>query len=468
MDPEKNILIVDDEPEHCLVVARALNTEGYTTVVAHDGPRAIELSRQNRYDLFLLDIRMQPLDGIQVLQEVRSLHPDSQAIMLSALGDVDIAVKCMKLGAYDFLSKPINLDELLITVDNAMKSMRLQKEVKSLRTQIQIQQSSDRLLGGSLKMRELIKTIEQIASHDITVMIRGESGTGKELAARALHAQSRRVKEPFVSVDCATLPEALVESELFGYERGAFTGAAGRKPGRFEQAGRGTLFLDEIGNLDVSVQVKLLRVLQERKFRRLGGKEELPFQATVVTATNINLEKAIQAGIFREDLYYRLNEFVLRIPPLKERTEDIPLLVKQFLDIFNRKFEKNAYDVAPEVMSLFKNYAWPGNVREMKNVLKRAVVLADDIIEIQHLPEHQFSPPEHTEAAEPIPENSEISESNGNNSLKDIVKREVAKLERRAIQKTLEACHWNRTTAAKKLEIDYKTLYNKMKEYDIG
>jgi two-component system, NtrC family, response regulator AtoC len=467
VDQEHKILIVDDEPEHCLVVARALNAEGYKTEVANDGPRAIELSRQNRYNLFLLDIRMQPLDGIQVLQEVRSLHPDSQAIMLSALGDVDIAVKCMKLGAYDFLSKPINLDELLITVNNAMKSMRLQNEVKSLRTQILIQQSSDQLLGESAKMQELIKTIEQIAHHDITVMIRGDSGTGKELTARALHAHSRRSKAPFVSVDCATLPEALVESELFGYERGAFTGATGRKIGRFEQAGNGTLFLDEIGNLAVSVQVKLLRVLQERKFRRLSGKDELSFHATVVTATNVNLEQAIQSGEFREDLYYRLNEFVLKIPPLKERTEDIPLLVKQFLDMFNRKFEKSIQDVSSEVVAAFMNYSWPGNVREMKNVIKRAVVLADDIIELQHLPELQFSQPEVKEDKEEE-QISETSDGNGSNSLKDIVKHEVAKLERRAIQETLEACHWNRTTAAKKLEIDYKTLYNKMKEYNIG
>jgi len=461
----QRILIVDDEPEHCLVVSRALNSAGYQTEVANDGPRAIEFSRQNRFDLYLLDIRMQPLDGIKVLQEIRNLHPDSQAIMLSALGDVDVAVKCMKLGAYDFLSKPINLDELLITVANAMKSMQLQQEVQTLRTQIKIQQSTDQLLGESKKMQELLKTIEQVARHDITVMIRGESGTGKELAARALHAHSRRAKAPFVSVDCATLPETLVESELFGYERGAFTGATARKTGRFEQAGNGTLFLDEIGNLDVSVQVKLLRVLQERRFCRLGGKEELPFRATVITATNVNLERAIREGRFREDLYYRLNEFVLRIPPLRERREDIPLLVKHFLDMFNRKFDKATQDVSPEVMSLFMNYNWPGNVREMKNIIKRAVVLSDDIIQIHHLPEHQFT---QSEVFTGIAEPAETSINMSGSSLKDIVKQEVAKLECRVIRETLEACHWNRSITAKRLEIDYKTLYNKMKEYGIG
>lgn len=460
MPNDRHILIVDDEPEHCLVVSQALQAAGYATEVAQDGPRALALSREKRFDLYLLDIRMQPMDGIQVLQTLRSLDPEIQVIMLSALGDVDVAVKCMKLGAYDFLSKPINLDELMITVGNAMKSMQLQQEVQTLRTQIQIQQSTDQLLGESPKMQELLHTIEQVARHDITVMIRGESGTGKELTARALHASSRRAHAPFISVDCATLPETLVESELFGYERGAFTGASGRKLGRFEQAGEGTLFLDEIGNLDVAVQIKLLRVLQERRFTRLGGKEELPFRATVVTATNLNLEHAIREGRFREDLYYRLNEFVPHLPPLRERREDIPLLVKHFIDMFNLSFKKKIKGLNAEVLNCFMNYPWPGNIREMKNLIKRAVVLADDEIEIRHLPEQAFGDPGL------LPEAGVQTAASG--SLKDIVHKEVASVETRVIRQTLEACRWNRSLAAKQLEIDYKTLYNKMKEYKIG
>ncbi|MEW6516487.1 MAG: sigma-54 dependent transcriptional regulator [candidate division FCPU426 bacterium] len=463
MPTDRHILIVDDEPEHCLVVSQALQAAGYTTEIAQDGPRALALSQEKRFDLYLLDIRMQPMDGIQVLQTLRSQNPEVQVIMLSALGDVDVAVKCMKLGAYDFLSKPINLDELLITVGNAMKSMQLQQEVETLRTQIRIQRSTDQLLGESKKMQELLRTIEQVARHDITVMIRGESGTGKELTARALHACSRRSQSPFVSVDCATLPETLVESELFGYERGAFTGATNRKIGRFEQAGDGTLFLDEIGNLDVAVQIKLLRVLQERRFTRLGGKEELPFRATVVTATNVNLERAIREGRFREDLYYRLNEFVLHLPPLRERREDISLLVKHFIDMFNQSFKKNVKGLRPEVMNLFLNYQWPGNVREMKNIIKRAVVLADDEIELSHLPEHAFG-----ELTPVAPAPPPQAKSGGATTLKDIVRKEVASVESRVIRQTLEACRWNRSLAAKQLEIDYKTLYNKMKEYQIG
>ncbi len=465
MSQDRTILIVDDEPEHCMFVSQALKNAGYTTVIANDGPRAIELSKNQKFDLFLLDIRMQPMDGIQVLQEVRNLYPDAQVIMLSAFGDIDTAVKCMKLGAYDFVAKPVNLDELIITVGNAMKSMALQKEVLTLRTQIALQNSAEQILGESQEISELLKTIERIARHDITVMIRGDSGTGKELTARALHVRSKRAKEPFISVDCAALPENLVESELFGYERGAFTGAYSRSIGRFEQAGHGTLFLDEIGNLPVSVQVKLLRVLQEKKFSRLGGKEELPFSGTVITATNIHLEKAIQEGSFREDLYYRLNEFILRLPPLRERKEDIKILVKNFMDVFSHRFNKAVTGIDPDVMSLFMKYPWPGNVRELKNVIKRAVVLAEDVIEKKHLPENLLATVEPKAELMTTAEEEAIDLSNA--SLKEIVKSKVAEVEKKVIRRILETYHWNRSITAKKLGIDYKTLYNKMKEYSI-
>ncbi len=466
MESQKKILIVDDEPEHCAIISQALMDGGYITRTAYNGPQAVEAGREERFDIYLMDIRMQPWDGMRVLEEIRKLHADAQVIMLTAFSDVEIAVRCMKLGACDFLNKPINLEELLITVANALKSKALQQEVLTLRKQIEIDRSPEQLLGESPKMKELLRIIEHIASHEITVMIRGESGTGKELTARALHAQSPRSKAPFVSVDCATLPESLVESELFGYERGAFTGATARKTGRFEHAADGTLFLDEIGNLPLPVQVKMLRVLQERKFQRLGGKEEQSFKAAVITATNINLEEAIREGRFREDLYYRINEFMLRLPPLRERHEDIPQLVKHFLNNFNFQFNKSVKDVCPEVMSWFGQYTWPGNVRELKNVLKRAVIMASERVEIGHLPENQLAelkisdkPP-----SSPEPAWSEISVS----SLKEIVKREVSNTESRVIRDTLEAAHWNKTITAKKLEINYKTLYNKMKEYGLA
>ncbi|MCK5219257.1 sigma-54-dependent Fis family transcriptional regulator [bacterium] len=466
MESKKKILIVDDEPEHCAIVSRALMAEGYITRTAYNGPQAIEAGREARFDIYLLDIRMQPWDGIRILEEIRKLYSDAQVIMLTAFSEVDTAVKCMKLGACDFLNKPINLDELLITVANALKSRELQQEVQTLRTQIEIHRSPEQLLGESPKMIELMRIIEHIASHNITVLIRGESGTGKELTARALHAKSPRAKAPFVSVDCATLPESLVESELFGYERGAFTGAAARKIGRFEHAADGTLFLDEIGNLSVPVQVKLLRALQERKFHRLGGKEEQSFKAAIITATNINLEEAIRAGCFREDLYYRLNEFMLRLPSLRERREDIPLLAKHFLNVFNRQFNKSVKYICPEVMSWFEQYAWPGNVRELKNVIKRAVVLASERVELGHLPENQLAELKMPNSLPSQPEPARLPISG--TSLKEIVKREISNVESRVIQDTLETAHWNRTVTAKKLEIDYKTLYNKMKEYGIG
>jgi DNA-binding NtrC family response regulator len=461
----KQILIVDDEPEHCLLISQALTAAGYQASVTNDGPKAVALSREQRFDLYLLDIRMEPMDGLKVLEEIRNLQPEAQAIILSAFGDVDTAVKCMKLGAYDFLSKPINLDELVITVANALKSVELQQEVQTLRTQIEIQQSPDQLLGESAAMQELLRTLEQIAQHNLTVLIRGESGTGKELTARALHALSQRAAQPFVSVDCATLPENLVESELFGYEKGAFTGAVAQKTGRFEQAGSGTLFLDEIGNLPTSVQVKLLRVLQERCLRRLGGKTEIPFHATLVSATNVDLERNIKEGKFREDLFYRLNEFIVRLPPLRERRGDIPLLVKYFLDLFNRQFHKRVQGVFTEAMSLFTAYDWPGNVRELKNVMKRGVVLADTWIEKQHLPEGPWRQVPGSAAA--AVDSVTLQPPEGM-ALKEIVKQETVRIERQVILQTLEATRWNRSIAAKRLEIDYKTLYNKMKEYGIG
>lgn len=463
---DRTILIVDDEPEHLMFISQALNSSGYRSITASDGIKAIDLAKQQKFDLILLDIRMKPIDGIQVFQEIRKLHPETQVIMLSAFGDVDTAVKCIKLGAYDFVSKPVNLDDLIITVGNALKSMQLQKEVENLRTRIELQESVDQLLGESPQIQALLQTIERIANHDITVMIRGESGTGKELTARALHAKSNRTSEEFISVDCAALPENLVESELFGYERGAFTGAYNRSIGRFEQAGRGTLFLDEIGNLPISVQVKLLRVLQEKKFSRLGGKEELPFNGSIITATNINLEKAIQEGSFREDLYYRLNEFILNLPPLRERNEDTKILVKGFMDHFNHRFKKLVTGIEPEVMKILLNYSWPGNVRELKNAIKRAVVLAEDVIQKKHLPETILSSVEpKLPVYEPAAE-EEVIDIVGT-SLKEIVKGKVAEVEKKVIRRTLETYHWNRSITAKKLNIDYKTLYNKMKEYSI-
>ncbi len=461
----KRILIVDDEPEHCLYISQALTSAGYHPSVTNDGPKAVTLSREQRFDLYLLDIRMQPMDGLAVLQEIRNQQPEAQAIILSAFGDVDTAVKCMKLGAYDFLAKPINMDELLITVSNALKSLELQQEIETLKTQIEIQQSPDQMLGESSAMQELQRTIAQIAQHNLTVLIRGESGTGKELTARALHALSQRAAEPFVAVDCAALPETLVESELFGYERGAFTGAYAQKIGRFEQAGKGTLFLDEIGNLPMAVQMKLLRAIQERTFRRLGGKSEIAFQANLISATNVDLEKHIKDGQFREDLFFRINEFMLRLPPLRERRGDIVLLVKHFLDLFNRKFNKKVQSVSPEVMSLFTSYSWPGNVRELENIMKRGVVLADASIEKHHLSDALLS---QAAPMETLGVQVFSLDTAAGLSLKELVKQETARVERQVIVQTLEAMRWNRVLTAKRLEIDYKTLYNKMKEYQIG
>lgn len=462
MERQKKILVVDDEPEHCLVVSQALNSAGYQTVVAHDGPRAIDLVRKQRFDLHLLDIRMHPIDGLQVLQDIRSQRPEAQAIMLSAFADVDIAVKCMKLGAYDFLSKPINLGELLITVANALKSIELQHEVETLRTQLEIQQSPDQLLGESQAIQELLKTIEQIAHHNLTVMIRGESGTGKELTARALHTLSQRSQAPFVSVDCATLPETLVESELFGYERGAFTGANERKPGRLEMANGGTLFLDEIGNMSLALQAKLLRVLQERSLTRLGGKSAVPLDIRLITATNLDLKQSIAQGGFREDLYYRLNEFPLRLPPLRERGDDIATLAQFFLARFNAEFGKQVRDFAPATLACLRAYAWPGNVRELQAAVKRAVILAAGTVYPEHLPPEIGAGPGGRESGFTVrTPDAEIR------PIKEVAREVVAQVERELILRALDRARGNKIKTARWLGIDYKTLFNKLKQYGI-
>jgi DNA-binding NtrC family response regulator len=460
------ILLVDDELAHSQIVSQSLTKAGYETEIATDGQQAIDRILENDYDFVLLDIRMPRTDGVQVLSQVRQSGCKIPVVMLSAFGDIETAVQCMKLGATEFIEKPVNIDVLIMRLRNIKQNREIQDELNELREMVQCQ--DDILLGESTIMLEQLKTIDQVAQHDITVMIRGESGTGKELTAKALHYKSRRNKQPFVSVDCASLPETLVESELFGYEKGAFTGAHNRKPGRFEQVGEGTLFLDEIGNLPLSVQVKLLRVLQERVFTRLGGKEELEFKATVITATNVDLENAIREGVFREDLYYRINEFMITLPPLRNRHEDIPLLVKHFLATFNKQFKKEVMRIHPEVMGAFMRYPWPGNVRELKNIIKRAVVLADDMLELKHLPETFFTRLEEKSQPLEIASNERLASSVLQGaSLKEVVRREVANLEGRVIREALEASHWNRTVTAKRLDIDYKTLYNKMKEYGI-
>jgi two-component system, NtrC family, response regulator HydG len=402
---------------------------------------------------------------LETLKRLKIRNSQLPVIILSAFESVGAAVKAMKLGAYDYISKPLNVDEMLITLKNALQTRELISEVDSLRQQIASQQS-ELILWDCPAMQQVFDLVKRIAHYDVTVLLQGESGTGKELIAQYIHSHSNRNHLPFVSIDCGALPESLVESELFGYERGAFTGAHERKLGRFEQAEGGTLFLDEIGNLSPAIQVKLLRVLQERVLQRLGGKGEIEIDVRIITATNTDLPEALRQGKFREDLYHRLNEFTVLLPALRERGNDVELLAHTFLERFNRQFNKNIQDFLPEVKTLFKQYSWPGNVRELMNTVKRAVVLATDRIDVEHLPA-ELSVRRPQAAAVLVGAAVHAPVAGSNRPLKEICQEVSRRVERETIIRVLEETRWNKVKTAKMLKINYKTLFNKMKELGI-
>ncbi len=472
------ILLVDDEPENCFVVSKALQEEGHQAVSTFSGEEALEQLGRERPDLVMLDIRMPGMDGVEVLTKIREKDKDILVIIVSAFENVSTAVRCMRLGAYDYLTKPINVHELKITVANALRTLHLQSEVERLKGEIEKNRGLERMIGDSPAIRQTASLIRRIAEHDITILVTGESGTGKEVVAEAIHVLSGRRDRPFVSVDCAALPEHLVESELFGFEKGAFTGAVDRKLGRFELANGGVLFLDEIGNLPVSVQIKLLRVLQERQLSRLGSKSSVPIDVRIIAATNVDLKAAIKRGEFREDLYYRLNEFNIHLPPLRERGDDVAVLANYFLHRFNGQFGRQVQGFHPEVMQVFRRHPWTGNVRELQNAVKRAVIMAEEQVRLADLPQEMLtaqpaprpSPEEERElvpagALEPAWDGQAGAE--GVRSLKEATQSALRQVEQEMINRALKASRWNKAKTAKMLQIDYKTLYNKLKEYHI-
>ncbi|MBI3008275.1 MAG: sigma-54-dependent Fis family transcriptional regulator [Candidatus Omnitrophica bacterium] len=453
---KRKILIIDDEPEMGWIFSRVLEDFNCEVHVAKTGEEGITRIQKDLPDLVFLDVKLPKMDGIETLSQIRTTHKDLLVIMLTAYETVKTAVEAMKLGAYDYLTKPIPNDRLKIIIEHALQTRSLSLEVGLLKAELQKEWNIDSIVGNCLGMQEVINSVRKVAGYDVTVLIRGESGTGKELVARAIHYASPRANKPFVAVDCATLPEALVESELFGYEKGAFTGADYPKLGRFEMANEGTIFMDEIGNMSPHIQVKLLRVLQEREIEHLGGKKPIKVNARVIAATNVDLENAIRQGKFRDDLYHRLNVFSIFLPPLRERGDDVVILSKYFLQKFNKEFDKDIKGVSKKVMELFKTYQWPGNARELENTIKSAIIMADDEIELSHLPNT-------------IRNQSETAASpHLTGSLKEMVKNVTGKVEKEAIVKALKEAHWNKRKAARKLSIDYKTLYNKINEYDIA
>lgn len=463
------ILVVDDDDSIRGYIVKLLSQSGYEVIPTPGGKDALKELRLNAdISLVILDILMPEMDGLETLNEIRKLSPDTPVLMLSALGQTNIIVKAMKAGATDYLVKPFEEEELDLAISKSIEKKKLLAEISSLKKKLRIDELRGEFIFTSTKMQNVQDIIEQVADTDVSVLIEGESGTGKELVARALHYRSSMRDRPFVKVNCAALPRDLLESELFGYERGAFTGAYKAKAGKFELAHNGTIFLDEIGEIDLSIQAKLLQVLQEGSFARLGGKQDVMVSVRVIAATNRDLRKTVEEGKFREDIYYRLNVVNIRIPTLTERKEDIPYLFEYFLDIYNEKYGKHIYVDKDNVYPLLLNYTWPGNVRELKNQVKRLVILGNINEMVQYLkdggsPDFERQPVYKVSAgsAEPTLSGSEIV------PLKILAKEAALRAEREMILKALQNTNWNKKKAAQLLQISYKALLYKIKECGI-
>ena len=458
------ILIVDDEKDMRRVLSNILKEDGYTVYEAGDSGQALNfLTRESPPDLFLLDLKMPgEMDGIELLAKIKTTKPEIQVIMLTAYGDIRSAVKATKLGAYDYFTKPFENGHLLLTIRRALENQKLTQEVLQLKNELKKELQLESLMGTSPEIKKIFDRITKVACTNFTVLIEGESGTGKEIVANAIHWASLRRDAAFVAVDCGAIPDTLIESELFGYEKGAFTGADREKKGQFELANHGTIFLDEIDNLPYHVQSKLLRMIQERKISKLGGKHASPVDVRIIVASNIPLVKLVEEGKFRSDLYYRFNEFKIELPPLRKRKDDIPFLAKKFIDEGNMELSKNVKGLHKDSLAMLINYHWSGNVREFKNVIKRAVLLAEDLIEPSHLIFDNV-----TLHLPVIPEIIPEEKTKEGVSLREITKRAVHLVEKREIERALFKSSGNKSKASRMLKIDYKTLLTKINEYQI-
>ncbi|PWT86862.1 MAG: transcriptional regulator [Blastocatellia bacterium] len=443
----ERVLIVEDDSAARLGLEQLVKSWGFVAESASDGIEALEKVTTFRPAIVITDLVMPGMDGLELLRALQQQGADVTTLLLTAQGTVETAVEAMKEGAYDYLTKPIEIPRLKVLLDKVVERLETLREVKALRRQLREHGAFGSLIGNGPEMRKIYQIIEQAAPTSASVLITGDSGTGKELVAQTIHQLSPRAPFPFVAINCAAIPETLLESEIFGHEKGAFTGAADRRQGCFELADRGTLFLDEIGEMTPQTQVKLLRVLQERKFRRLGGRTEQSVDVRMIAATNLDPMEAVQAGKLREDLYYRLNVFAFRLPPLRERREDLPLLVQAFINEFNARNQKSVAGVDHQAMRMLEQYAWPGNVRELRNVIERATILASGpLIEPKHLPPTLTGEP-------PRQHQPQVALGPGVT---------VEEAERRLILMTLEHTRDNKTRAAEILGISLKTLHNKL------
>ena len=456
-----SVLVVDDEESMCTYLETTLSLKGCKVTSVTSGKMALNyIKNALRCSVVILDIMMPEMDGLETLERIRELRSDVPVIMLSAVGQASTVVKAMKLGASDYLTKPFEGEELEIAINNVLEKKRLVEEVRDLKEQLEEERKrGEYFISISEQMDDIRRVIEQIADTDVTVLIHGESGVGKEVVARSIHVNSLRTEKAFLKVDCAAIPGELLESELFGYEKGAFTGAITSKPGRFGLAHGGTIFLDEIGEMTPALQAKMLQVLQGGVFTRLGASEETQVNVRVIAATNVDLEAAVREKTFREDLFYRLNVVDLLVPPLRERKEDIPVLSETFLNRYNKKYNRKKESVSKELMKSFMDYGWPGNVRELENVIKRLTILEDEDLILEGL-----APGKDLKGPTRFSVSSSPSDAVPSISLKHMSKRAAFEVEREMIMKALERTNWNRKKAAEQLGISYKALLYKLKK----
>lgn len=448
----RKILVVDDDPAIRESLDVLLTTWGFEVIQAPDAARARPLVEKHDPDIVISDVVMPETSGLEFLRELKAGNPSRPVLLITAQGSIDMAVEAMKHGARDFLTKPItDLAKLRSLIDDAEREIEMRRKARRLSTRVEQEELGlGAFVGNNKRMREVFQLIESVAPRDVSVMITGESGTGKELVARSIHESSRRNGRPFIAVNAAAIPETLMESEIFGHERGAFTGAIGMRPGCFEQANGGTLFLDEIAEMPIALQPKLLRVLADGRVRRIGGQQEFTFDVRVIAATNRDPLQAIEEGRLREDLYYRLNVVPIALPPLRERLDDIPLLVQHFVVEFNRKHNLDMVGITDDAAALLKSYTWPGNVRELRNIIERAVVLArSEWIDVRDISAYVRDGAVPEKLVFPVGATT------------------VADAERELILKTLERAGQNKAEAARQLGVDVKTIYNKLRAYNI-
>jgi two-component system response regulator AtoC len=466
MADQFRVLVIDDDPGVRDYMEALVSRQGYQVFPAADGEEALGILETAQPDLITLDVVLPGMDGLETLKQLKQRLPDVPVVMLSGHGQARNIVEAMRRGASDFLRKPFEVEELELAFQKALEKRALKLEVERLRGRARSETELMLLTGDDPKMREIREIIEQVADTDITVLVRGDSGVGKEVVARSLFQLSGRRNQPFVKVNCAALPSELLESELFGFEKGAFTGAQKRKLGKFEYANHGTIFLDEISEMHPSLQAKLLQVLQDGEFSRLGSETDVHVDTRIIAATNRNLEEAVKDGSFREDLYYRLNVVTIHMPPLRDRKDAIPLMVDQFLQKNNEQYKKDVKQLSPETMAIFMKYHWPGNVRELENMVRRMVVLGNEQAVVEEIrasgnryqgsQEMKDSP--HLQAL-----GADFSSEQGID-LKAISRRAAQLAEKGVIEKVLEQTRWNRKEAAARLQISYKALLYKMKE----